>query len=103
MSWTNIKATFCSVVSAVQVDNPCRLRSLYLHCAASGTLRIYDASAAVSTTGPLKLQMEMPHRAAAGNPDSVTVYIPDAGIRFETAMFVKVSGAAECGITLFYD
>lgn len=103
MSWTNIKASFCSVVSAVQVDNPCRLRSLYLHSAASGTLYFYDASAAVSTTGPLILQMEMPHRAAAGNPDTVTVYIPDAGLRFQQAMFVKVSGAANCGITLFYD
>lgn len=103
MSWTQIKSAYCSVVSAVQVDFPSRLRSLYLHSDTSGTLYFYDASAAVSTTGPLRLRMEMPHRAAVGNPDTVTVYIPDAGIRFEQAMFVKVSGAANCGITLFYD
>jgi len=103
MSWTNIKAVFCSVVSAVVVDHPSRLRSLYMHCAVSGTLRIYDASAAVSTTGPLLLQVELPHRAAAGNPDSVTLYIPDAGIRYQQAMFVQVSGGAGCGLTLFYD
>lgn len=64
---------------------------------------IYDGSAAVSTTGPLRLQVELPHRATAGNPDSVTIYIPDAGIRYEQAMFVKVSGGAGCGLTLFYD
>lgn len=103
MSWTNVKSIFCSAVSAVVVNHPCRLRSLYLHSAASGTLFVYDANAAVSTTGPLTLQMEMPHRATAGNPDTVTVYIPDAGLRHQQAMFVKVSGAANCGITLFYD
>lgn len=103
MSWTNIKSIFCSAVSAVVVDNPCRLRSLYLHSAASGTLYTYDGSAAVSTTGRLTMRVEIPHRAAAGNPDSVTIYIPDAGLRHEQALFVKVSGAADCGITLFYD
>ncbi len=103
MSWTQVKSIYCSAVSAVVVDNPCRLRSLYIHSAASGTLYTYDASAAVSTTGPLIMQLEMPHRAAAGNPDSTTIYIPDAGLRFQQALFVKVSGGAGCGITLFYD
>jgi hypothetical protein len=45
----------------------------------------------------------LPHRSAAGNPDSVTLYIPDAGIRYQQAMFVQVSGGAACGLTLFYD
>lgn len=103
MSWTNIRSIFCSVVSAVQVPNPCRLRSLYLHSDAAGTLYFYDASAATSTTGPLLLKMELPHRASVGNPDTAAVYVPDAGIRFQEAMFVKVSGGANCGITLFYD
>lgn len=103
MSWTQVKSAFCSVVSAVQVNHPSRLRSLYLHSDAPGSLYFYDASAAVSTTGPLRVRFEMPHRATVGNPDTVTVYIPDAGIRFEQAMFVRVSGAANCGITLFYD
>ena len=103
MSWTQIKSVFCSAVSAVVVDNPCRLRSLYIHSDVSGTLYTYDASAAVSTTGPMLMRLEIPHRAAAGNPDSVTVYIPDAGLRFQQSLFVKVSGGANCGITLFYD
>jgi len=103
MSWTQIRSTFAGQVSAVQVDYPTRLRGLYAHNDLPGTLYIYDASAAVSVTGPLKLRMELPHRAAAGNPDTVSLYIPDAGIRFETAMFVRVSGAANCGITFFHE
>jgi hypothetical protein len=103
MSWTQIKSAFTSATSTVVVDRPTRLRSLYIHNDLPGTLYVYDASAAVSVTGTKILQVEMPHRASTNNPDSVAIYIPDAGLRCEQAMFVKVSGAANCGITLFFD
>lgn len=103
MSWTQIKSAFTSATATVVVDRPTRLRSLYIHNDLPGTLYVYDASAAVSVTGTKILQLEMPHRATAGNPDSVAIYIPDAGLRCEQAMFVKVSGGANCGITLFFD
>jgi len=103
MSWTQIKSVFTNATAAVMVDRPTRLRGLYVHNDLPGTLYVYDASAAVSVTGPKILQIEMPHRAAAGNPDTVSLYIPDAGLRCEQALFVKVSGGANCGITLFFD
>ena len=103
MSWTQIQSTWAGQVSAVVVDKPVRLRSLYVHNDLPGTIYCYDASAATSTTGPLKLRLELPHRAAAGNPDTVAVYIPDAGISFREAFFVRVSGGANCGVTYFYD
>lgn len=103
MSWTNVQATACGQVSAVQVNAPIRLRGLYVHNDLPGTLYCYDASAAVSVTGPLLFRMEMPHRAVAGNPDTVSLFIPEAGIWFKQAFFVRVSGAANCGITFFYD
>jgi len=103
MSWTQIKSVFSPATAAVVVDKPIRLRGLYVHNDLPGTLYLYDASAAVSSTGPKILQMEMPHRATAGNPDTVSLYIPDAGLRFETAFFVKVSGGANCALTFFYD
>lgn len=101
--WTDVKSSFTTAVSAVVVDRPTRLKALYLHSAASGTAFFYDASAATSTTGPLLLQLELPHRASPGNPDTTSLLIPGAGIRFTQAMFVKVSGGAGCGITYFYD
>lgn len=103
MSWTQIKSVFSGQVSAVVVDTPVRLRGLYVHNDLPGTLYLYDASAATSVTGPLIMRMEMPHRATANNPDTVSLYIPDPGFRFQSALFAKVSGAANCGITFFYD
>lgn len=101
--WTDVKSSFTTAVSAVVVGRPTRLKALYLHSAVAGTVLFYDASAATSTTGSLLLQLELPHRATVGNPDTTSLLIPGSGIRFQEAMFVKVSGGSGCGITYFYD
>lgn len=105
MSWTNIQSAYmvASNTSALQVvDNPTRLKAIWLHAETSGTLSCYDASAATSTTGKLTLRIALPH-GAGSTPDTTSLLIPDAGIRHEIGIFAVVSTSNAARITFFFD
>jgi len=105
MSWTNVKAAYVAMTStsSVQViDNPTRLRAIWLHCENSGTLTCYDASAATSTTGKVTMQIALPH-GSGNTPDTQSLLLPSAGIRHEIGMFAAVSTGGVARLTFFYD
>lgn len=105
MSWTNVKSAYVAMVSTSSVQaipHPTRLRAIWLHCETSGTLTCYDASAGTSTTGPLTMQIALPH-GAGNTPDTQSLLLPSAGIRHETGMFVAVSTPGVARLTFFYD
>jgi hypothetical protein len=105
MSWTNVRAAYLPTVNTTStqiINHPTRLRALWMHCETSGTLTCYDASAATSTTGPITMQIALPHDAGA-TPGTQSLLLPSAGIRHEIGMFVVVSTTNQARLTFFYD
>ena len=105
MSWTNVRAAYLPTVNTTStqlIDHPTRLRALWMHCETSGTLTCYDASAATSTTGPITMQIALPHDAGA-TPGTQSLLLPSAGIRHEIGRYVGVSRTGPARLTCFYD
>ena len=103
--WTDVKSSYLNITNAssvLVVDNPTRLKAVWLHCESSGTLTCYDASAGTSATGPMTMRLPLPH-SNGGQPDTVELLIPRAGIRHQVGLFINVNTSANARMTFFYD